>query len=136
MQRGVQWRRNLRNLPIRQAAAAAAAAGKQPQPASVVPQPQLQPEREGEREGEQEGEREVNREQEGEREVNRELHQLDTIQLLLADMVKKISIMHLSEIEEDTKLKDFYMFLKTLKLKKMEPLLDEWLRGDKQYILI
>ena len=43
MQRGVQWRRNLRNLPIRQAAAAAAAAGKQPQPASVVPQPQLQP---------------------------------------------------------------------------------------------
>ena len=43
MQRGVQWRRNLRNLPARQAAAAAAAAGKQPQPALVVPQPQLQP---------------------------------------------------------------------------------------------
>ena len=43
MQRGVQWRRNLRNLPVRQAAAAAAAAGKQPQPALVVPQPQLQP---------------------------------------------------------------------------------------------
>ena len=45
MQRGVQWRRNLRNLPARQAAAAAAAAGKQPQPAPalVVPQPQLQP---------------------------------------------------------------------------------------------
>ena len=39
MQRGVQWRRNLRNLPVRQAAAAA----KQPQPALVVPQPQLQP---------------------------------------------------------------------------------------------
>ena len=41
MQWGVQWRRNLRNLPARQAAAA----GKQPQPAPalVVPQPQLQP---------------------------------------------------------------------------------------------
>ena len=43
MQRGVQWRRNLRNLPARQAAAAAEAAGKQPQPALVAPQPQLQP---------------------------------------------------------------------------------------------
>ena len=29
-QRGVQWRRNLRNLPVRQAAAAQAAAQKQP----------------------------------------------------------------------------------------------------------
>ena len=43
IQRGVQWRRNLRNLPARQAAAAVAAAGKQPQAALVVPQPQLQP---------------------------------------------------------------------------------------------
>ena len=34
IQRGVQWRRNLRNLPVRQAAAAAAASGKQP--AAVV----------------------------------------------------------------------------------------------------
>ena len=38
-QGGVQWRRSLRNLPVRQAAAAAAAAaGKQPAP-TVVPLP-------------------------------------------------------------------------------------------------
>ena len=38
-QGGVQWRRSLRNLPVRQAAAASAAAGKQPAPIAVPPPP-------------------------------------------------------------------------------------------------
>ena len=38
-QSGVQWRRNLRNLPVRQAAAAQAASGKQPAVIAVPPQP-------------------------------------------------------------------------------------------------
>ena len=38
-QGGVQWRRNLRNLPARQAAAAAAAAAAAKQPAAAIPAP-------------------------------------------------------------------------------------------------
>ena len=38
-QRGVQWRRNLRNLPVRQAAAAQAASGKQPAAIAAPPPP-------------------------------------------------------------------------------------------------
>ena len=36
---GVQWRRNLRNVPAQQAAAAAAAAVKQPAAAAAIPAP-------------------------------------------------------------------------------------------------
>ena len=39
IQRGVQWRWNLRNLPVRQAAAAQAASGKQPAVIAAPPQP-------------------------------------------------------------------------------------------------
>ena len=44
IQRGVQWRRNLTNLPVRQAAAAQAASGKQPAAiAAPSPPPPLPP---------------------------------------------------------------------------------------------
>ena len=39
IQRGVQWRQNLRNLPVRQAAAVQAASGKQPAAIAAPPQP-------------------------------------------------------------------------------------------------
>ena len=43
IQRGVQWRRNLRNLPVRQPAAVQAASGKQPAAIAAPPQPPQPP---------------------------------------------------------------------------------------------
>ena len=129
IQRGVQWRRNLRNLPVRQAAAQAAL-GKQPAAIAAPPQPPPPPP------PPQPPQPVVKARGRARGRARRRARGRAAAAaaggpppgrrpIAAAGHGEKILIMHLLEIEVDIKLRGCYQLLKTLTLRDEASLLGE-----------